>query len=96
VAAATQVGPVLGDTADFALKTAASDAMKRCATNLGTQFGLSLYASGATRDQVRFTVDPEQWHPVPPREPMTPEMQEYVKRATTPQDAEVTVGVLEP
>jgi recombination DNA repair RAD52 pathway protein len=87
VAAASQVGPVLGDTMDFAVKTAASDAMKRCATNLGTQFGLSLYASGATRDQVRFTVAPDQWHPMPQREPMSPDVQDKVYRATTPQDA---------
>ena len=86
VAAATQVGPVLGDTMDFAVKTAASDAMKRCCTNLGSQFGLSLYAQGSTRDQVRFTVDPDQWHPRPERQPMSQDVQDMVARATTPQD----------
>jgi recombination DNA repair RAD52 pathway protein len=92
VAAASQVGPVLGDTMDFAVKTAASDAMKRCCTNLGTQFGLSLYASGATRDQVRFTVDPDQWHPMPSRQPMSPEVQDMVARATTPNDGEAVLA----
>lgn len=55
-------GPMntLGEHHDNALKTAASDAMKRCAINLGTQFGLSLYDHGNTRDVVKGTLlDPE-------------------------------------
>lgn len=47
---------LLGDTHDNALKTAASDATKRCAINLGTQFGLSLYDNGATSDVVKTTL----------------------------------------
>lgn len=35
-----------GDARDFAVKTAESQAMKRCAINLGDQFGLSLYREG--------------------------------------------------
>jgi hypothetical protein len=62
--------------------------MKRCCTNLGSQFGLSLYAQGSTRDQVRFTVDPDQWHPRPERQPMSQDVQDMVARATTPQDGE--------
>lgn len=46
----------LGGLHDNALKTAASDALKRCAINLGTQFGLSLYDNGATGDVVRQTL----------------------------------------
>lgn len=42
--------PDRGESHDMAVKTAESDAIKRCAINLGTQFGLSLYAS--TRDNV--------------------------------------------
>lgn len=42
----------LGGLHDNALKTAASDALKRCAINLGTQFGLSLYDAGNTKDVV--------------------------------------------
>jgi hypothetical protein len=42
---AGQVGPDIGEVADFAVKTASSDTFKRCVINLGTQFGLSLYAS---------------------------------------------------
>ena len=45
VAVANQSGAAIGDVADFAVKTADSDAFKRCCMNLGTQFGLSLYAS---------------------------------------------------
>jgi recombination DNA repair RAD52 pathway protein len=41
-----------GDAHDNALKTAASDALKRCAINLGTQMGLSLYNNGSTDDVV--------------------------------------------
>lgn len=50
----------LGDHHDNALKTAASDALKRCAINLGTQFGLSLYENGTTREIIKDTlVKPE-------------------------------------
>lgn len=45
VAVCDQAGSQVGEVADFAIKTADSDAFKRCAMNLGTQFGLSLYAS---------------------------------------------------
>ena len=38
----------LGDAHDFALKTALSQALKRCCVNLGDQFGLSLYDKGST------------------------------------------------
>jgi hypothetical protein len=43
---------------DFAIKTAVSQAMKRCAVNLGDQFGLSLYAntpSAVVKDTVPFS-----------------------------------------
>jgi len=45
-----------GDAHDFAVKTAESQAFKRAATNLGTQFGLSLYDAGNTGDVVRQLV----------------------------------------
>jgi len=47
---------MIGEHHDNAAKTAASDAMKRCAINLGTQFGLSLYQDGSTRDVVKGTL----------------------------------------
>lgn len=40
--------PSLGDAHDQALKTALSQALKRCAVNVGDAFGLSLYNSGKT------------------------------------------------
>lgn len=54
-AVSSQTGPDPGEVADFAAKTAVSDALKRCAINLGTQFGLSLYA-GTTTDIVRVVL----------------------------------------
>jgi hypothetical protein len=51
-AVSSQAGAVPGDVADFALKTSASDAIKRAAMNLGTQFGLSLYDNGSHQDVV--------------------------------------------
>lgn len=46
----------VGDLHDNAVKQAASDALKRCAINLGTQFGLSLYNDGSRQDVVRQTL----------------------------------------
>jgi recombination DNA repair RAD52 pathway protein len=45
-----------GDLHDNAIKQAASDALKRCAINLGSQFGLSLYDNGSTREVVKTTL----------------------------------------
>lgn len=50
--------PQRGEAHDMAIKTAESDALKRAAINLGTQFGLSLYDKGATRDVVGRTLSP--------------------------------------
>jgi hypothetical protein len=83
-AAASQVGPQVGEVADFAIKTASSDALKRCAIYLGTQFGLSLYA-GTTKDVVRVIYAPDQWHEVEPPPPPSPEVQAMITRATTPE-----------
>ncbi len=46
-------GADIGETADHAIKTAASDALKRCAIYLGDQFGLSLYKKGSKDALVR-------------------------------------------
>lgn len=48
-----------GDAYDNALKQAESDALKRCAINLGTQFGLSLYNDGSRADVIRWTIEPK-------------------------------------
>ncbi|MFD4371529.1 Rad52/Rad22 family DNA repair protein [Streptomyces sp. NPDC058527] len=58
--------PSLGDAHDMAMKTALSQALKRCAVNLGDQFGLSLYNDSSRRPVVQWTAvhtaptDPEQ------------------------------------
>jgi hypothetical protein len=59
-AASSQTGADEGDTADFAVKTAESDAFKRAAIFLGSQFGLSLYANGSRDDQVVMIFEPTQ------------------------------------
>ena len=49
--------PQRGEAHDMAVKTAESDALKRAAINLGTQFGLSLYDNGSTKDVIGRTLD---------------------------------------
>lgn len=49
--------PQRGEAHDMAVKTAESDALKRAAINLGTQFGLSLYDNGNLKDVVGRTLD---------------------------------------
>lgn len=44
------------DAHDFAIKTAESQALKRCAVNLGSQYGLSLYAKGSLNEIVGKTL----------------------------------------
>lgn len=44
------------DGHDFAIKTAVSQALKRCVTNLGDQFGLSLYRAGSKDPLVLTTL----------------------------------------
>jgi len=46
VASDESVHPNRGEAMDNAVKSAASGALKRCAVNLGDQFGLSLYRKG--------------------------------------------------
>lgn len=50
--------PQRGEAHDMAIKTAESDALKRAAINLGTQFGLSLYDNGSRKDVVGLTLVP--------------------------------------
>jgi len=52
--------PSLADAHDLALKTALSQGLKRCAVNLGDQFGLSLYNKGQAGEAVvRSAYHPE-------------------------------------
>lgn len=72
--------PDAGEAHDMAVKTAESDALKRAAICLGTQFGLSLYQNGATGDVVQRTLDRESLHGV-----ATPQsVQEAAAEAVTP------------
>lgn len=48
--------PSRADAHDMAMKTAESQALKRCAVNLGDQFGLSLYARGSLQPVVGRTL----------------------------------------
>jgi len=57
---ASQKGADIGEVSDFAMKTAESDGLKRCAINLGTQFGLSLYDAGSTEDVIKVILAPGQ------------------------------------
>jgi len=50
--------PSVGDAHDMALKTAMSQAIKRCAVNLGDQFGLSLYNDGDAEPVVQWSLVP--------------------------------------
>ncbi|MER8042561.1 Rad52/Rad22 family DNA repair protein [Streptomyces sp. NPDC094032] len=84
----------IGDAHDMAMKTALSQALKRCAVNLGDGFGLSLYNDGSRRSVVQWSAvhtapkDPDQAaaedEPVKP-EP-TPE-QPVVEQAPAPAQA---------
>jgi recombination DNA repair RAD52 pathway protein len=48
--------PQLGDAHDLAVKNAVSYALKRCAVDLGDQFGLSLYNKGSRDGVVGMTL----------------------------------------
>ncbi|QBJ94503.1 hypothetical protein D0Z67_29485 (plasmid) [Streptomyces seoulensis] len=75
--------PSVGDAHDMAMKTSLSQAVKRCATNLGDQFGLSLYNDGSRDAVVQFSAahPPSEWQrqaapePVPVDPPVKPEPQ---------------------
>lgn len=54
----SQNQPSLGDAHDQAMKTALSQGLKRCAVNLGDQFGLSLYNGGRVFPVVKGTFAP--------------------------------------
>jgi len=56
VGSASAPATMVAEAHDNAMKTAASDALKRCAINLGSQFGLSLYDNGTLVEVVKQTV----------------------------------------
>lgn len=88
--------PSLPEAHDMAIKTAESDALKRCAINLGTQFGLSLYADGALQDVVVGTLVRE-WRAFADEEQArhTPEEAAIALNQAPPQVDQETGEVLE-
>lgn len=67
----SQNNPSRADAHDMAIKTAESQAFKRCAVNLGDAFGLSLYDGGSRQQSVRGTLD--HWHATPETDTTTEE-----------------------
>ncbi|MFB7867400.1 Rad52/Rad22 family DNA repair protein [Streptomyces sp. NPDC056069] len=68
--------PSLADAHDLALKTADSQALKRAATNMGDQFGLSLYNGGSPTPVVNAALPympPQQPAALPQDPPVKPE-----------------------
>jgi hypothetical protein len=65
--------PDVTESMDMAMKSAESDALKRAAIFLGTQFGLSLYSAGATHDVVQRVLAPDQLWPRPNPDQPAPE-----------------------
>ena len=58
-AAGENTNPSYAEAHDQAIKTAESQAFKRCAMNLGDQFGLSLYNNGSMKATVSEIVNQE-------------------------------------
>lgn len=92
-AVGTNDGYTIGDVADNAIKSAASDALKRCATYLGTQFGLGLYDNGSLAEVVQVVYGPDQFEDVKAitearTEAARPRVQGIIDGATTTSTAE--------
>jgi recombination DNA repair RAD52 pathway protein len=64
--------PSKGEAHDFAYKNAISYALKRCAKDLGDQFGLSLYNQGSTDSTLSVTLG----HPDAPPNPNVERVQQ--------------------
>lgn len=94
--------PSVGDAHDLAMKTALSQALKRCAVNLGDQFGLSLYNDGSrdavvmrslaymgepVRESEDTPVQPEPMPQVPSAVPETPTDSRPAEEAAPPPPA---------
>jgi recombination DNA repair RAD52 pathway protein len=76
-AIAGSMQPDITESMDMAIKSAESDALKRAAIFLGTQFGLSLYNNGRTQDVVQRILHPDMmWPPVLVDEGEKPQPQE--------------------
>ncbi|MHA6764797.1 Rad52/Rad22 family DNA repair protein [Streptacidiphilus sp. PAMC 29251] len=79
--------PNLADAHDMGMKTALSQALKRCAVNLGDQFGLSLYNDGQTQPVVIRSAAyaaPEAAESLPEDPPVKPEPQSPAEAGDNP------------
>jgi recombination DNA repair RAD52 pathway protein len=86
--------PDITESMDMAIKSAESDALKRAAIFLGTQFGLSLYQNGATHDIVQKVFAPGMvWPPLPPKE--DEEKEEEPTPGVTPEQHEANKALLD-
>lgn len=88
VGSASGPNTMLGEHHDNAVKQAASDALKRCAINLGSQFGLSLYDQGSTREVIKGTVVKPEGYEKPQA---SPEQKEALASSVGHQEAVDTV-----
>lgn len=85
----SQNNPSRADAHDMAIKTAESQAFKRCAINLGDQFGLSLYRNGSTASVVRAVLDAEQERNEDPQP-----IAQTTKKGTVPEGQEDNSGAV--
>lgn len=90
VGSASGPASMLGEHHDNALKTAASDALKRCAINLGTQFGLSLYDNGSTREIIKKTLVVPEGVDTKPQNPTPAEAQKRLEESLGAQEVNPT------
>lgn len=88
--------PHLGDAHDLAMKTALSQALKRCAVNLGDQFGLSLYNGGDPRPVVNWSVAYPKPEPIVPDPPVQREPDAAQVDAELDRRIEQAAGHLDP
>ena len=77
--------PSRGDAHDLAVKSAVSDALKRCAKDLGNQFGLSLYDKGSTRSVVGRSLAYEEAEPETTPPEAVPQQTNFLREALTDQ-----------
>lgn len=86
----TEYGADSADSKDLddLVKTAASEALKRAATNLGDQFGLSLYNKGSLRPVVTRTLD----QPAPPPETQREKAERIAEQINLTKPGSVTTG----
>jgi hypothetical protein len=97
--------PDITESMDMAIKSAESDALKRAAIFLGTQFGLSLYNAGRTHDIVQRVFAPDQLWPRPNPDALQDEGEKVEERpeedvvdegeyGTTPEEREANQALL--